>query len=56
MVRAFKLTVGIRKAIGDVPVYFKVDGGRFESERTLKLNMNTKYALEIATRPCQPVR
>lgn len=56
MARNFKLTMAIRKIQGDQPVFFKVDGGRFEAERTVKFNMNTKYAVDITVRPAQVVK
>ncbi len=51
MAQKFTVTLGIKKQPGDEAVYFKVDGGRFDSERTLKFNVNSKYSMEFQLKP-----
>ena len=47
----FRVQLVLRKRPLDQPVHFKVDGGRFEEEKTVKLNMNAKYSMEFTFRP-----
>jgi hypothetical protein len=55
---SFKLVLGL-KQIGQnsspESVHFKVDGGRFESERTIKLNVEASYSLQFTFRPAQTI-
>ena len=37
-------------------VYFKVDGGRFENDKTIKLTQDTKYKLNIVCKPPLGIR
>ncbi|ELU16327.1 hypothetical protein CAPTEDRAFT_221104 [Capitella teleta] len=53
MVLDFKVSLLIRKRPLEQPVHFKEDGGRFELQRTVKLNVNTKYSMEFTFRPPQ---
>ena len=49
--RRFKASIAITKAEDDSPVFFKVDGERFEDSRTLKLTINTNYKLAFEFQP-----
>ncbi len=51
MSREQKVTVSFRKLPGEDPIYFKVDGGRFEESRTIKLNSNCKYKILFTFKP-----
>ena len=55
---SFTLLLSIRKLDGDKedPVYFKVDGGRFECDKTLKLMTDTNYVLELQGKPHAEIR
>lgn len=46
-----RLQLGIHRLQDHESVCFKVDGGRFGAERTIKLNVNCSYKLELTTRP-----
>ncbi|CAH1793250.1 unnamed protein product [Owenia fusiformis] len=50
MPQVFKVLVGLKTEQGD-PIHFKVDGGRFNQARTLKLNVNANYIMEISVKP-----
>ena len=56
----FNLQLGIKREVGKEktlePVYFKVDGGRFDSERTLKLNTDSKYLLTFTVMPAHTLQ
>ncbi|CAD5119864.1 DgyrCDS8448 [Dimorphilus gyrociliatus] len=47
MATTFKLQLGLKRKDDNEPVRFKIDGGRFDSEKTLKLNVDTPYLLEL---------
>ena len=49
--RQFKVSIAITKAEDQSPVFFKIDGERFEDSRTLKLSTNSKYKLGFELRP-----
>ena len=51
MARELKATVSFMKQPGDDAIYFKVDGGRFDETRTIKLNSNCKYKMNLTFRP-----
>ena len=51
MARELKATVSFKKQPGDDLIYFKVDGGRFDEARTIKLNSNCKYKINLTFRP-----
>lgn len=53
MTRSFKMTISITKKPYDRPVHFKVDGSRFDSDKTVKFNINSKYILDFTFRPPQ---
>lgn len=53
MAMDFRVNLLIRKRPLDQPVHFKEDGGRFEQQKTVKLNVNTKYSMEFTFRPPQ---
>jgi hypothetical protein len=55
MAENFKLQLSLKRIVGSEeppePVHFKVDGGRFDSEKTIKLNVDSKYSLEFNLKP-----
>ena len=51
MAQSFKVLFAIRKRVYDQPIHYKIDGGRFDSEKTVKLNVNTKYVVEVTLKP-----
>ena len=51
MTRQLKVQFSFRKKPHDQPVHFKLDGGRFDVERTLKFNVKSKYCVEVTIRP-----
>lgn len=53
MTRSFKIVLSVTKKPYDRPIHFKVDGTRFESERTVKLNVNSKYIIDLSFQPSQ---
>jgi len=53
MARQFKAQINIIKKPYDRPVHYKIDGGRFGAEKTVKFNVNSKYIVELTFRPPQ---
>ena len=53
MAKSFKVTLSLRKSIDDESVHYKMDGGRFDTEKTLKLNINCTYILKLTFKPIQ---
>ena len=53
MAKSFKLSMTLRRAADAESVHYKIDGGRFDTEKTLKLNINTKYNIKITFKPVQ---
>lgn len=53
MAQQFKLTLNIKKLPENQNVFFKVDGGRFDQDKTIKLNVNATYAMELQFKPPQ---
>jgi hypothetical protein len=51
MTQYVKLQFSIKKRPYDQPIHFKMDGGRFDMERTVKLNVHAKYTMDITIRP-----
>ena len=60
MSQQFNLQLAIKRHLGEgktpEPVYFKVDGGRFDSEKTLKLNTESSYILTFTFRPAYSIQ
>ncbi|ESO13198.1 hypothetical protein HELRODRAFT_184880 [Helobdella robusta] len=46
-----KIQLSIVKKPYDRPIHFKVDGKRFDQERTVKFNVNAKYIVNITVTP-----
>ncbi|XP_038253236.1 CB1 cannabinoid receptor-interacting protein 1 isoform X2 [Dermochelys coriacea] len=46
-----KISVSLRIQPNDGPVYFKVDGQRFDQSRTIKLLTGAKYTVEVVLKP-----
>lgn len=53
MTQHFKVVLAFRKRPYGQPIHFKMDGGRFDTERTVKLNVNTKYNVEVTLKPAR---
>ena len=56
MATNFKLTLSIRKHPESQNIYYKVDGGRFDLERTVKFNVNSIYKWEFQFKPAQLIQ
>ncbi|GFO48180.1 hypothetical protein PoB_007468500 [Plakobranchus ocellatus] len=54
-VQNFKLQISFRRTEDDGPVFQKQDGERFDSNITVKFNVNTKYSVSLTARPARPV-
>lgn len=48
----FKVVISLTKE-GGAGIFYKIDGERFESKTTVKLNVETKYILTVTSRPPQ---
>uniref|UniRef100_A0A8C0QJA0 CB1 cannabinoid receptor-interacting protein 1 n=1 Tax=Chelonoidis abingdonii TaxID=106734 RepID=A0A8C0QJA0_CHEAB len=46
-----KISVSLRIQPNDGPVYFKVDGQRFDQNRTIKFLTGAKYTVEVVLKP-----
>ncbi|XP_006114166.1 CB1 cannabinoid receptor-interacting protein 1 [Pelodiscus sinensis] len=46
-----KINVSLKIQPNDGPVYFKVDGQRFDQNRTIKLLTGAKYTVEVVLKP-----
>lgn len=52
MANTFTLQLRVKKAQDAAgAVHYKSDGSRFTTDKTIKLNTNTEYLLELETRP-----
>ncbi|KAI0226185.1 hypothetical protein LSAT2_023149 [Lamellibrachia satsuma] len=52
----FRVLLGVRRLQGDESVCYKEDGGRFGVERTIKLNVNCSYKLQLTVRSSQQLQ
>ncbi|KAK2162654.1 hypothetical protein LSH36_94g01023 [Paralvinella palmiformis] len=55
MAQYVKVQFNVKKRPYDQPIHFKMDGGRFDMDRTVKLNVNAKYTFDITLRPPKDV-
>ncbi|KAG6927426.1 cannabinoid receptor interacting protein 1, partial [Chelydra serpentina] len=46
-----KINVSLKIQPNDGPVYFKVDGQRFDQNRTIKFLTGAKYTVEVVLKP-----
>ena len=54
--RQFKVALTMTRSDDSSPVFFKVDGERFKDSRTLKLQVDTTYAVGLEFRPPMVLR
>lgn len=53
---SFTLSVAFKKAPEGHHAFFKIDGQRFEREKTVKFHANSKYDIELTFRPAQALQ
>ena len=52
----FKVSISITKKSDGSQLFYKVDGGRFKENKTLKLHVDTVYKVTVEVRPAVEIR